>query len=44
VLAGDPVRVGELQGLDGHDSFELVERLLRAGVVVAVEQDLEAPA
>ena len=44
VLAGDPVRVGDLPGPADHESLELVERLMRAGVVVAVEQDIEAPA
>jgi len=44
VLAGDPVRVGDLHGLAGDESLELVDQLLRAGVVVAVEQGTEAPA
>jgi len=44
VLAGDPVRVGDLPGPADHENLELVERLMRAGVVVAGEQDDESPA
>ena len=44
LLAGDRVRVGGLPGLDDQGRLELVERLMRAGVVVAGEQDDESPA
>jgi hypothetical protein len=42
LLAGDPVQIAALPGLDDEERLELVERLLRAGVVVAAEGDLEA--
>ena len=42
LLSGDPVHVGDLPGLDDEEQLELVERLMRAGIVVAGEQDLES--
>jgi hypothetical protein len=43
LLSGDPLRVGRLPGLDAEERVELVDRLMRAGVVVvAAQQDLES--
>ena len=42
LLSGDPIHVGGLPGLDDEEQLELVERLMRAGIVVAAEPDLES--
>ena len=42
LLSGDPIRVGGLPGLDDEERLELVERLMRAGIVVAAGPDLES--
>ena len=42
LLAGDSIHVGGLPGLDDEEQLELVERLMRAGIVVAAEPDLES--
>ena len=42
LLSGDPIHVGGLPGLDDEEQLELVERLMRAGIVVAAGPDLES--
>jgi lysine-specific demethylase/histidyl-hydroxylase NO66 len=43
LLVGDPVLVGSIPGLDDEERLEIVERLMRAGIVVA-GSELEARA
>jgi hypothetical protein len=42
LLSGDPIHVGGLPGLDDEEQLELVERVMRAGIVVAGEPALES--
>jgi hypothetical protein len=42
LLSGDSIRVGGLPGLDDEERLELVERLMRAGVLVALEPGTES--